>query len=150
MPFKVLSENLSESGQRLQDYLHNSAEYYKLRLFKSTMKFATSLTNMLLLGSVFMLFLLFFSFAMAFWIGEAIGGIEYGLFIVGAFYLVVFILILLYAKPVIEKKMLVKFSDLMFDDTNESAEENMFKDDVSIDGLEALDDTFDNENELLK
>lgn len=140
MAFKVLSENLSESGEKLQDFIKNSAEYYKLRLFKSSMKFTTSLTNMLLLGSVFMLFLLFFSFAIAFWIGEALGHIEYGLFIVGGFYLLLFILLLLFARPVIEKKLLMKFSELMVQENDTAKEENMFKDDVQLEHLEEFND----------
>ncbi|MAZ72010.1 MAG: hypothetical protein CMC70_02580 [Flavobacteriaceae bacterium] len=130
MPFKLLTENLSESGTKLQDYIQNSAEYYKLRLFKHAMKLSTSLINMLLLGGIFMLFLMFFSFGIAMWLGRILESMLFGFFIVGGVYLIIFLVILFYGKKHIDKAILSKFSDLVIE--NPEKEEHMFDDDVSL------------------
>ncbi len=130
MAFKLLTENLSESGRKLQDYIENSAEYYKLRLFKHAMKLSTSLINMLALGGIFMLFLMFFSFGIAMWLGGILDSMLLGFFIVGGFYLIVFLLILFFGKKQIDKAILSKFSELVIEDSEK--EVHMFEDDVSL------------------
>lgn len=130
MAFKLLTENLSESGTKLQDYIKNSAEYYKLRLFKHAMKLTTSLINMLVLGGIFMLFLMFFSFGIAMWLGRILESMLFGFFIVGGFYLLIFLLILFFGKKHIDKIILSKFSELAVEDLEK--EEHMFDDDVSL------------------
>lgn len=144
MAFKLLTENLSESGTKLQDYIKNSAEYYKLRLFKNAMKFATSLINMLVLGGIFMLFLMFFSFGIAMWLGRVLDSMLYGFFIVGGIYLVVFLLILFFGKKHIDKAILSKFSEFVVE--NPEKEEHMFEDDVSLEDFN--DGTLPTENEI--
>lgn len=116
MAFKALSENIKISGEKTQEYLENTAEYYKLRLFKSSMKFTTSLVSMLVLGSIGLLFLAFVSVGIAIMLSRMIGFPSAGFFIVAGFYLVVLILIALFGKKFIIKSMLAKFSDLIADE----------------------------------
>jgi hypothetical protein len=129
MPFKMLSENLSESGHKLQEYIKNSAEYYKLHLFKNAMKFATSLINMFVLGGIFMLFLMFFSFGIAMWLGQLLESMLFGFFSVAGVYFVVFLIILFFGKKQIDKAILSKFSELVAEDSEKEA--HIFEDDVS-------------------
>merc|ERR1711974_559637 len=110
--------------------IKNSAEYYKLRLFKHAMKLSTSLINMLALGGIFMLFLMFFSFGIAMWLGRILDSMLYGFFIVAAVYLVIFLLILFFGKKYIDKAILSKFSELVVGDLDK--EEHMFEDDISL------------------
>ncbi|MFT6050283.1 MAG: hypothetical protein ACI9KI_002022, partial [Patiriisocius sp.] len=70
MAFEALSENLNNTGEKTQEYVETTAEYYKLRLFKSSMKFATSLISMLVLGSVALLLLSFMSFGVALYLSR--------------------------------------------------------------------------------
>ncbi|GER58648.1 phage holin family protein [Patiriisocius marinus] len=116
MAFKALSENIKISGEKTQEYLENTAEYYKLRLFKSSMKFTTSLVSMLVLGSIGLLFLAFVSVGIALMISRMIGFPSAGFFIVAGFYLIVLILIAIFGKKYIVKAMLSKFSDLIADE----------------------------------
>ena len=125
----MLTENLSESGSKLQEYIESWAEYYKLRLFKHAMKLSTSLINLLVLGGVFMLFLMFFSFGIGMWLGRLLESMPLGFFIVGCFYLVIFLLILFFGKKHIDKAILSKFSELV---TEDRKEEHVFEDDVSL------------------
>ena len=96
MAFKALSENIKISGEKTQEYLENTAEYYKLRLFKSSMKFTTSLVSMLVLGSIGLLFLAFVSVGIALMISRMIGFPSAGFFIVAGFYLIVLIIIAIF------------------------------------------------------
>ncbi|MCK5903716.1 MAG: phage holin family protein [Gammaproteobacteria bacterium] len=130
MAFETLSQHLNDSGKKVQEYLKNSADYYKLRLFKHAMKLSTSLINMLALGGIFMLFLMFFSFGIAMWLGRILESMLFGFFIVGGFYLVVFLLLLFFGKKHIDKAILSKFSELVTEDMEE--EKHMFEDDVSL------------------
>ncbi|HIB47435.1 MAG TPA: phage holin family protein [Flavobacteriaceae bacterium] len=123
MQFKALSEQLGDSGDKIQEYLKSTAEYYKLRLFKNAMKFATSLINMLILGGIFMMFLIFISFGVAMWLGKIFDSMLTGFFIVGVFYLVIFLLILFFGKNHIDKSILSKFSELVVEDEEEKASE---------------------------
>ncbi|WP_432412305.1 phage holin family protein [Rasiella sp. SM2506] len=144
MAFKMLTENLSESGTKLQEYIKNSAEYYKLRLFKHAMKLSTSLINMLVLGGIFMLFLMFFSFGIAMWLGRILDSMLFGFFIVAGVYLLVFLLILFFGKKHIDKAILSKFSELVVEDIEK--EEHMFDDDVSFEDFN--EKKLPNENEI--
>ncbi|QIE59892.1 hypothetical protein G5B37_10040 [Rasiella rasia] len=123
MPFQALSDHLSDSGHKVQDYIKSTAEYYKLRLFKNAMKFATSLINMLVLGGIFMMFLIFISFGVAMWLGKIFESMLTGFFIVGGFYLLIFLLILFFGKKHIDKSILSKFSELVVEDEVENASE---------------------------
>lgn len=136
MAFKMLAENLSETGKNLQEYIENSAEYYKLRLFKHAMKLSTSLINMLVLGGIFMMFLIFISFGIAMWLGKILESMLMGFFIVAAFYFLVFLLILILGKKHIDRAILSKFSELVVEDLEK--EKHMFEDDVS---MEDFNDT---------
>lgn len=130
MAFQELTEHLEESAKKSQDYVKNTAEYYKLRAFKSSMKVATSATHGLIIGSVFLLFLAFFSIGIALAIGELLDNMLWGFLAVSCFYLLLVILILIFGKNIITKTMLSKFSEMMFED-NDIPEQQFDKDQVS-------------------
>jgi len=136
MGFETLSENINLTGEKTQEYINSTAEYYKLRLFKSTMKFATSLTNMLAIGSMLMLFLAFFSIGCALWIGAALDNTQAGFFIVGGFFFLVFLFILLFGKEFITKTMLAKFSELILDEGDDLEKDPFhFEDDMKVENI---------------
>ena len=119
MPLESITDQIGETGGKLQDYLKSTAEYYKLRLFKSSMKFATSLINLLILGSILLLCLAFISVGLALWLGNLTGNIQHGFFIVGGFYCVLFVFVMIFGKDFIIKNMLSKFSELVLEDKND-------------------------------
>ncbi|QNJ97502.1 hypothetical protein [Constantimarinum furrinae] len=125
MAFKSLADNLETTGKKAEEYLTNTAEYYKLRLFKSSMKLATSLVNMLLLSGAGLFVLAFLSVGLALVIGGAMENYAAGFFIVGGIYMIVFIIILLFAKDVIVKSLLYRFSELLADDDDLSPKEKV-------------------------
>lgn len=116
MAFERLTDNLNKVVERLEDYGTSTAEYYKLRLFKSAMKFSTSLVNMLVIGFIAFLFLIFISIGGALYLSSVIGNSFSGFLIIGGLYLVVLLLVIFVGKGFIEQRMLLKFSDLLIED----------------------------------
>lgn len=115
--------NLSENFKILSDDFHtafeSSMEFYKLDFFSKFMKGAVSMVNLLIIGSAFMIFLLFFSVAIAIVIGEALSSLSAGYFIVAGFYFVVFLFMLIFGKPIITKKVLTKYSKVVFNEDSQ-------------------------------
>lgn len=131
MAFEKMTDSLQQVVDRIEDYGSSTAEYLKLRLFKSAMKFSTALVNMLILGFISFLFLMFISIGGALYLSSVIGNPFAGFLIVGSFYLLILLLVLFFGKGFIEQKMLLKFSDLLIDedenDPEKIAEENFEK-----------------------
>lgn len=116
MAFEKISNGIHDLNTNVQAFLHSNSEYYKLRAFKQGMRGATSLVRFLILAFLLSTAGIMISFALAIVISEAIGVPSSGYFIVGGFYLIIFILILIFGKEPIEKLMLRKFSKAVFND----------------------------------
>ena len=129
MAFERLTGSLQTVIERIEDYGSSTAEYFKLRLFKSAMKFSTALVNMLVLGFISFLFLIFISIGGALYLSSLIGNTFSGFLIVGVLYLLILLLVLFFGKGFIEQKMLLKFSDLLIEedeyDPKKIAEEDL-------------------------
>jgi len=131
MAFKELTDNFKEVGEKVQEYGDSTLEYQKLRIFKSSMKGATSLVNLLVLGSVFLFILLFLSLGASFIIGNELGKVSYGFFIVGGFYAVVLLLVALFGKRAIERQIILNSSKLFYDDDELKPEKTVKKEHAS-------------------
>lgn len=129
MAFEKLTGNVEKVIERVEAFGTSTAEYYKLRLFKSAMKFSTALVNMLVVGFISFLFLIFISIGGALYLSAVIGNPFSGFLIVGSLYLLILLLVIFLGKGIIEQKMLLKFSDLLIDDDEfdpkKIAEENL-------------------------
>ena len=121
MAFDRLTESLQTVSDKFQEYGTSTAEYYKLRLFKSSMKGAISLVNLLVFGSFFLFVLLFISIGVALWLGIVLESSFAGFLIVGGFYALVTIFLLVFGKKLIERSLLIKFSELLYDDEDEKS-----------------------------
>jgi ABC-type multidrug transport system fused ATPase/permease subunit len=116
MAFEKLSNSIDELNHNLKAFAHSNAEYYKLKFFKQAMKGAIGLVQGLLMGMFFIFALILLSVAVAILISEALGSPSYGFFIVGGFYFLLFLLILIFGRKPIEKILLVKVSRKFFND----------------------------------
>lgn len=116
MAFKGLTDSLHKVTDRIEDYTLSMAEYYKLRLFKSTMKGAISLVNLLVYGSLFLFVLLFLSIGAAFWLATFFENVYVGFLLIGALYGIILIFMFVFGRKIIERKMLHKFSGILYDD----------------------------------
>ncbi len=119
MSFKTLSENLEDSGDKAQEYVKNTVEYYKLRTFKTVTKGAISLVNFLILGIILLLVLLFVSIGVALLLNNALDTSYAGYFIVAGFYIILMVLLVVFGKKPLERSLLIKFSDIFFDNDDD-------------------------------
>ncbi len=116
MAFSSLKENLNRVADRIEDYSVSMAEYYKLRLFKSSMKGAISLVNLLVYGSLSLFVMLFLSIGAAFWLGTFFEHHYVGFLLIGAFYGIILFFMFIYGRKIIERYLLHKFSGLLYDE----------------------------------
>lgn len=116
MAFEKLTNSINDLNDNVRDLAKSSTEYYKLDLYKKIIKGAISLVNMMLLGFICLIALLFISLAVALAISTALDQPSAGFYIVGAFYLLVFALIWFFGKKQIEKIILIKSSRTFFND----------------------------------
>ncbi|MGB3776600.1 MAG: phage holin family protein [Leeuwenhoekiella sp.] len=114
-----LSENFKILSDDFQTAMNSSLEFYKLDFFNKSMKGAVSLVNLLIIGSAFIVFLLFISVAVAIVIGESLESLSAGYFIVAGFYFLVFLFMLIFGKPIITKKVLTKYSKVVFNEDSQ-------------------------------
>jgi len=119
MAFDRLTESLHTVSDKLQEYGTSTAKYYKLRLFKSSMKGAISLVNLLVFGSFFLFVLLFISIGVALWLGIVMESSFAGFLIVGGFYGLVTLFLAFFGRKIIERSLLIKFSKLLYDDDSD-------------------------------
>lgn len=116
MAFQSLKDSLQGVTDRIEDYGLSMAEYYKLRLFKSTMKGAVSLVNLLVYGSLFLFVFLFLSLGAAFWLSTFFEEMYIGFLLIGAFYGIILIFMFVYGRKIIERNLIYKFSGLLYDE----------------------------------
>ena len=122
-----ISEKINNLTTDIRAYIDSSTEYFKLDIFSKLMKGAVSLVNLLVIGSILLVFLLFISVAVAINIGEALESLSSGYYIVGGFYFLVLILLLIFGKPLITKIVLTKYSKIFF---NENTQKEVLNDDL--------------------
>lgn len=119
MAFEKLSDSVHDLNTNIQSFLQSNSEYYKLRAFRQGMKGATSLVRFLVMGFLLSTAGIMLSFAIAIVLSQAIGIPSAGYFIVGAFYMIVFVLIFFFGKEPIEKLVLRKFSKSVFNENDD-------------------------------
>ncbi|RMB63208.1 hypothetical protein EAX61_02095 [Dokdonia sinensis] len=116
MAFEKLTDNIKELTSNTEQYIKTSAEYYKLSIFRNSMKGLIGFANVAIRATFALIALLFISVGVAIIIGESMENASAGYFIVGAFYVVVFLLIFAFAKKPIEKMLLMKYSKMAFNE----------------------------------
>jgi hypothetical protein len=114
MAFENLKESIADVDSNIKDYVGSNMEYYQLKSFKVLMKSITSLTKILLLGSVILVTILMLSFAASFGIGQALGNTHYGFLVVGLFFVLISLLVYLLRNK-LDKPLLKKFSKFYFE-----------------------------------
>lgn len=116
--FENLNDNITRIGDKIVEYVEYRFEYYKLLTYKSLMKMTRSLFFVLLYGAIIFLIFFFVSLGLAYLIGNSLGNIAYGYFIMGGFYIIVLALVALFGKRIIERIVLLKTSEWFIDDVS--------------------------------
>jgi len=97
-------ENIAQLVEELKKYLTLKGEYLKLNVVEKTVRVLTVLVMTFVLTVIFMMALVFFSFALAFGLGCLIGNVA-AFCIVGGLYLLFFVICIIRRKSWIERPL---------------------------------------------
>lgn len=117
-----IGNHVDNFTQDTKETINHSLEYYKLDLLKKT---AISLIyggQFVIKIGIMILILLFVSIGLAFLIGNKLGSVSYGFFIIGGFYIILLILIGLFGSKLLEGPVL-KFLDKILNSGDKLEEE---------------------------
>ena len=116
MAFEKLTNSFNDLNENIRALSYSTSEYYKLNLYKKLIRGVIFLVNMMLIGFICLIALLFLSVAVAMSIGEALNDPSLGFYIVGAFYVLIFGFFWIFDKNYIRKFILIKSSRTFFND----------------------------------
>lgn len=103
-----------ETVEEVQNYVESSADYLRLKMFRTLMRLLTSLAKTAVVGVLIFLALVFLSVAAAMALGSRLQDDLLGFAYIGVFYILTALIAYLRRRR-IEKKVLNAFSDLYFD-----------------------------------
>ena len=114
MSIHSIKESFEEVPTQANSALDSQIAYYKLFIFRFIGKSSYALITFFIVAFVSLLVLFFLSFAIAYAVGEALGSNALGFAIVGAFYILIAIIVLAFRKKLIERPLLEKLSEIYF------------------------------------
>lgn len=109
--------------QKFQEYLNSRLLLLRLEISEKISKTLAALLRRILLLMLFMMFLVFASIALALHLGEVMNSTVYGFLTVGGAYLVLFFLIWVFAKPLLEKPFMDQVIKILFEKKHEKEED---------------------------
>ena len=120
MAFETLKESILETDANVKGYIESSEAYIKLKSFKALMIGIVFITKTLIIGALMCIALIIFSFAVAFKLSQIFENTFYGFLTVGAFYVLVILLIYIFRSQ-LNAPLIRKFSNYYFskDDTKQ-------------------------------
>lgn len=116
MAFEKLTNSIRDLNDNIRALSYSTSEYYKLNLYKKIIRGVIFLVNMMLIGFVCLIALLFLSIAFAISLGKALNDPSVGFYLVGGFYVLIFGFIWIFGKKYIRKIILIKSSRTFFND----------------------------------
>lgn len=114
MALEEIKENTEKIQEHTKAYIEKSLAYYKLWMFKVTMKSTAMILKFTLIFICFLMVLFFCSLAGAIAIGDALGSYPLGFLIIAGVYLVFILFLFLAQDKIVEGKVLEKFSEIFF------------------------------------
>ncbi len=116
MVFEKLTNSINDLNENIRALSYSTSEYYKLNLYKKIIRGVIFLVNMMLIGFICLIALLFLSIAIAISLGKALNDPSAGFYLVGGFYVLIFGFIWMFGKKYIRKIILIKSSRTFFND----------------------------------
>ncbi|NEV92999.1 hypothetical protein G3567_02410 [Psychroflexus sp. YR1-1] len=101
-----LGNHFENFTQDTKEAINHSLDYYKLDLLKKTALSLITGGQFIIKIGILVLVLLFLSIGLSFLIGNQLGSVSYGFFIVGGVYIIILILVNLLGKKLLEKPVL--------------------------------------------
>lgn len=116
MAFDELKDQAERVQEETRAYIDSTIEYYKLWGFKVAMKSTAMAAKVIMVVVCLIMVFLFGSVAAALFIGEALDSFAAGFLIVGGFFLLLSILIVLFKDKIVEGPMIRKYSEIFFNE----------------------------------
>jgi len=113
-----LGDHIDNLSQDTKDSVKNSIEFYRLDLFKKTALSIVSGGHFVLKVGILTLVLFFVSLGFAFLIGNKLGSVSYGFFIIGGFYSMVLLIVGIFGKKLLEKPVFSFLNSILGSDTD--------------------------------
>jgi hypothetical protein len=117
-----LGDHFDNLSQDTKDVIKNSIEFYRLDLLKKTALSIVTGGRFVLIIGILILVLSFVSLGFAFLIGNTLGSVSYGFFIIGGFYVIVLIIVSIFGKKLLEKPVF-SFLNSILEPDNDLEEE---------------------------
>jgi len=113
--FEKLKDNIQETQDIVKELVDGNMAYYKLWVFKVIVRSVSSLFQLLLIGILLVMVLVFFSIAAAISIGYALDNYALGFLIIGGVYLLLtFVVFTIRSK--IETPIVKALSEILYND----------------------------------
>jgi hypothetical protein len=113
-----LGDHFYNLSQDTKDVIKNSIEFYRLDLFKKTALSLVTGGRFILKIGILVLVLFFVSLGFAFLIGNKLGSVSYGFFIIGGFYIIVLIIVSIFGKKILEKPVFSFLNSILRSDND--------------------------------
>lgn len=114
----MITNQLNYLIKDLQQYVERRLEYAKLDVTEKTVRIVSFLITVILLTLIIFPFLLFLTFALAYFIGQLLHSVALGFLIVAGGYLLLAIFLIAVRKPLITKPILKAMVNMIFDTPN--------------------------------
>lgn len=115
MSFLGLENHFNEANQDVRGFVEAKVSHLELKIFKKTVQLSTWIIRVVLIGFFALFFLMILSFGIAFIIGEQLGNMSYGFFIVAGIYLLVVLILLLFGRRMLSSGVVRKLSKELTD-----------------------------------
>lgn len=98
MLFSKITQHIDELNHDIRAYVNTRLEYFELVILKEVSDTTADIIRAFLLTVIFTIAMAFISVAVAFLLGAALDNYSLGFFLVGGFYLLLFVVVLLFGK----------------------------------------------------
>lgn len=92
------SSSIETLFKKTGDYVETKIDLLKLQAVDKTSEVTSSLVSNIVIGVLGMMMLIIFNIGIAFYLGEVLGRIYYGFFLVSAFYMLLTVLLYVFRK----------------------------------------------------
>lgn len=116
MDYKKLSDELYDVVENIRLFLEKKLSWYGIIAFERLVKFFTIITSHIVIFLFLAMAMLFASFGAAYYLGNIFENPGYGFLIVGAFYLFVMFILILFRRRIFGPFVIRTFAQVLFKD----------------------------------
>jgi len=112
-------DNIDNIRKEIQEYIEVKLDLIRLHTAEHLSRILSKASNILIIGYLLFLILIFLSFAAGFFIGSILHSNEAGFFCVAGFYFLVLIAFLIFRRQIVERPVIKAVVRLLFPNFND-------------------------------